>query len=284
MKPKFACADFTFPLLKHDHTLKLINMMGFEGVDIGLFQDRSHLQPRSEFADLTNNAKKLSKKLEEINLKPADVFLQCDNDFSMYPFNHPEKERRSFAKDWFKKTLEYASLLNGQHVTILPGVEISGDYAKDFDLAVKELSWCVEKAKEYDITLGVEAHVGSLVQQPKQAERLVQSVDGLTLTLDFTHFVRLGVEEGDYLPLLKYARHFHARNASPGDIQVVASENTIDYDKVVRKMIEMNYDDYVGIEFFWSEWENGNRVDNVSESILLKNFICEKWEQYSENL
>jgi len=251
--------------------------MGFEGVDIGLFEGRSHLQPSSEFADLEKNAKILAKKLNKLNLKAADVFLQCDNDFSMYPFNHPDKERRDFAKDWFIKTLEYASILNGHHITILPGVEISGDYDKDFDLAVEELGWCAEKAKEYNITLGVEAHVGSLVQQPKQAAKLIGETKGLTLTLDFTHFVSLGVKEADYLPLLKYAAHFHARNASPGDIQTVFSENTIDYEKVVKNMIDLNYCGYVGIEFFWSEWENGNRVDNVSETILLRNYIEECW-------
>ena len=278
MKPKFACADFSFPLLEHAHALKLISMMGFKGVDIGLFEGRSHIQPSTQFPNLKENAQKLANQLDELGLNAADVFLQCDNDFSMYPFNHPEKAKRDFAKDWFEKTLEFASLLGGHHVTILPGVEISGNYEADFDLAVKELGWCAEKAKAYGIILGTEAHVGSLVQQPAQAERLIKAVDGLTLTLDFTHFVRLGVEEKDYLPLLRYARHFHARNATPGDIQVVFKENTIDYEKVVKKMVEMNYSDYVGIEFFWSEWENGNKVDNVSETILLKNFIEEKWK------
>ncbi len=43
MKPKLACADFTFPLLPHANALDLIAMLGIKGVDIGLFEDRSHL-------------------------------------------------------------------------------------------------------------------------------------------------------------------------------------------------------------------------------------------------
>lgn len=277
MKPRFACADFTFPLLKHDHVLQLISMMGFEGVDIGLFEGRSHLQPSSEFPDLKKNAEKLSKKLKQFGLVAADVFLQCDNDFSLYAINHTDKKRREFAKDWFVKALEYASILEGHHVTILPGVEISSDYQSDFERAVDELGWCVEKAKEFGVTLGVEAHVGSLVQHPNQAADLIKKTEGLTLTLDFTHFVRLGAAESDYMPLIEYASHFHARNASPGQIQTVSKENVIDYDKVVLLMIEQKYPGFVGIEFFWSEWENGNRVDNISETILLKNYIKECW-------
>ena len=45
MKFKLSCADFTFPLLPHDDALDLIAKLGVEGVDIGLFEGRSHIQP-----------------------------------------------------------------------------------------------------------------------------------------------------------------------------------------------------------------------------------------------
>jgi sugar phosphate isomerase/epimerase len=281
MKPRYACADFTFPLLKHEQALQLIAMMEFEGVDIGLFEGRSHLQPSSEFPELEKRAKQLKKKLEHHGLVAADVFLQCDNDFSIYAINQTDIKRREKARDWYLKTLEYAGYLEGKHVTILPGVEISGDYQADFNRAVDELNWRIEKARERGIILGVEAHFGSLVQDPRKARQLVEKTDGLTLTLDMTHFVRLGADESDYMALIPYASHFHARNATPGNLQVVFKENVIDYDKVVRLMIETGYSGFMGIEFFWNEWENGNRVDNVSETILLKNYIQERWDHYS---
>ena len=49
MNLKLACADFTFPLLAHDHVLDLIAMLGFEGVDVGLFEGRSYLWPSRVF-------------------------------------------------------------------------------------------------------------------------------------------------------------------------------------------------------------------------------------------
>ncbi len=51
MSYPLACADFAFPLLSHDHALDLISMIGVEGVDIGLFEGRSHLHPSREFGD-----------------------------------------------------------------------------------------------------------------------------------------------------------------------------------------------------------------------------------------
>ena len=44
---KLACADFTFPLLPHDKVLDLIAALELDGVDIGLFEGRSHLWPSS---------------------------------------------------------------------------------------------------------------------------------------------------------------------------------------------------------------------------------------------
>ena len=63
MKPKLACADFTFPLLPHAKALDLIAMLGIKGVDIGLFEDRSHLWPSREFKRLRPSARQLKKKL-----------------------------------------------------------------------------------------------------------------------------------------------------------------------------------------------------------------------------
>ena len=68
MRPKLACADFTFPILPHSQVLQLISMLGLKGVDIGLFEDRSHLQPSSEFANVRRSARRVRKQLEDTGL------------------------------------------------------------------------------------------------------------------------------------------------------------------------------------------------------------------------
>jgi hypothetical protein len=57
--PKLACADFSFPLLPHDKALDLIALLDFEGVDIGLFEGRSHLWPSRVFEDVAGSAGEL---------------------------------------------------------------------------------------------------------------------------------------------------------------------------------------------------------------------------------
>ncbi|MEG2189712.1 MAG: hypothetical protein RRY08_07755, partial [Christensenella sp.] len=59
MKYKFASADFTFPLLEHDKVIKLVGLLGFDGIDIGLFENRGHLQPSAVFSNTAQNGKLL---------------------------------------------------------------------------------------------------------------------------------------------------------------------------------------------------------------------------------
>ena len=72
MKFKLACADFTFPLLPHDRVLDLIAMLEFDGVDIGLFEGRSHLWPSKVFSSPANSGKALGRQLadREIDMSP----------------------------------------------------------------------------------------------------------------------------------------------------------------------------------------------------------------------
>src|SRR5712671_2075151 len=124
---KLACADFAFPLLPHDRVLDLIAMLEFDGVDIGLFEGRSHLWPSKEFKSPAKSGKKLSRKLADRGLRCADVFLQLDPSFIPYAINQPEAARRRRARDWFLKALDYANAGGAKHVTILPGINFENE-------------------------------------------------------------------------------------------------------------------------------------------------------------
>jgi sugar phosphate isomerase/epimerase len=274
MKRKLACADFTFPLLPHDKVLQLIAMLGLEGVDIGLFEDRSHLWPSREFENVEKSAKRLRAALEANGLLPADVFLQMAPDFTPYAINHPEPERRARARDWFAKTVDYAATAGARHVTTLPGVYFEQQsHEEAWKRSVEELQWRVQRAKEHGIVFAVEAHVGSIAPDPRSAAALVEQVPGLTLTLDYTHFTRLGVGDAEVEPLVQYASHFHARGARQGRLQAPLNQSTIDYRRVLEVMDQTGYSGWIGIEYVWMDWEHCNECDNLSETILLRDFL-----------
>ncbi len=274
MELKLACADFAFPLLPHDKVLDLISMLEIEGVDIGLFEDRSHLQPSMMFKNIKKNAKELSNKLKDRGLIPADIFIQTALDFITSASNHPDEKVRKKSRERFLETLEFAAECGSKHVSALPGVNFEEEPKEDsFKRCCDELLWRCDNAKKHGLVFGVEAHLGSIAQTPEETLRLLQNVPGLTLTLDYTHFTKVGIPDAEIEPLIKYASHFHARGAAKNRLQTGLKENTIDYARVINVMKETNYPGTIGIEYTWNEWEGCNKTDNISETILLRDFI-----------
>jgi len=277
VKLKLACADFTFPLLSHDRVLELIGLLEFDGVDIGLFEGRSHLWPSKVFKNPARSGAELRKKLSQHGLACADVFLQMAPDFVPYAINHPEASRRRRARDWFSRTLDYAKAAGAKHVTTLPGVGFVREKPIDsMRRTCDELAWRLDEARQQHITFSIEAHVGSIVPRPKPALHLLRSVSGLTLTLDYTHFTRCGLPDRQVEPLVAYASHFHARGACRGRLQAAFKQNTIDYARVLTAMRKANYRGYIGVEYVWIDWEHCNEVDNLSETIQMRDFLRKK--------
>jgi sugar phosphate isomerase/epimerase len=274
MASPLACADFTFPLLPHAKVLQLIAMLEFTGVDIGLFENRSHLWPSREFAQLDQHARRLKDQLDACGLVAADIFLQLDPDFAPYAINQPDAARRQFARDQFSRTLDYAARAGAHHVTTLPGVTFDTETPADsWQRALDELHWRVEQAHRNDIIFGVEAHVGSIAPDPHLAAELIAQVPGLTLTLDCTHFIRLGMAAAEVEPLIALASHFHVRGARPGRLQTAFKDNVIDYARVLDIMRSTGYTGWLGIEYIWIDWENCNECDNLSETILFRDHL-----------
>ena len=205
-------------------------------------------------------------------LKAADVFLQMALDFTSVAPNHPDKAVRESMREGFRKNLEYAAVCQSKHVTALPGVWFE-DREKSFETCCNELLWRVEQAKKYNIIFGIEGHIGSIAQTPEELLDLLNNVPGLTLSLDYTHFLRQDIPQERCHPLIPYASHFHMRGAARGRLQTPMSENEIDYPHILKVLKEGNYDGFIGVEYTYNDWEDCNKTDNLSETILMKRLI-----------
>ena len=284
-KLKFACADYTFPLLAHDKVLSLIAMLDCEGVDIGLFSGRSHLTPETEFDQPAKRAKLLKKKLEDRGLVATDVYLQLDTDFSPYAINHPEKKRRELAREGFYKLMGYANELGADHITCLPGMIFPGEEkSASVQRCYEELSWRLEKSASSGLVFAIEVHIGSPFINPVDTLLLLESVPALTLTLDYTHYVYAGYAQNAVDLFLNNASHFHARGGKERQLQTTMTENIIDYNAITHKLKSTNYNGWIGLEYIWTEWERCNEADTISETIRLRDIIKNAFEDRSKNL
>jgi sugar phosphate isomerase/epimerase len=268
---RLACGDHSFPLLEHEQVCDLVRMLGMDAIDIGLMGNRSHVRPENIRGDIAGWAGRISERVRSRGLEIADVFLIPWTDFAVMAPNHPDEAERARAAELFRDVLDFTVRVGAGGMTMLPGVPFAGeDTEVSFDRASRELAWRVAEAHARGIRLSVEPHNESIVEEPADALRLVEATPGLEITLDHTHFVSRGHDELEGDPLIPHTRHFHARCGCDGRLQARMQENTIDFERIVRKLRDEDYDGYLAVEYVWTEWGRCNECDNVSETVLLR--------------
>lgn len=274
---RLACSDYTFPLLSHEHAIQLVAMMEFEGIDIGLMGGRSHVRPEDVRSDIPKWSGILSDRVRSAGLKVADLFVIPWTDFERMAPNHPDARQRNDAAALFRDMLELAVGINADGITILPGIDWPGESHEDcLQRASQELAWRAEEAAKVGLRFSVEAHTGSVAGSPAQAARLIEMTPGLKLTLDYSHFVVQGMDEAEIDPLIRHAGHFHARGVRQGQLQAPVKDNSLDYNRVVDLLRQEGYDGWIAVEYVWTEWQRCNECDNVSESLLLRDWLKSK--------
>ncbi len=271
---RLACADFTFPLVSHETSLDLIAALGFSGVDVGFFEGRSHVQPSTALRNPTASARKLQARCAERGLAIADLFLIPGSTVEDLAPNHPDASVRRKARDLFERSLAFAQACGAEHFSALPGVHWPTESRRDSAArCVEEMAWREDRAAAAGLPFSIEAHTGSIVAKPAQVLELIKQVPGLRLTLDYGHFANQGLSADAIEPLLPHAGHVHARGSCKGKIQVVAAENTIDFPRMVAALRGLKYTGWICLEYVWMDKWDCNRVDNLSETVLLRDVL-----------
>ena len=268
---KFSCADFTFPIPDRGTALGLIKLLGFDHVDIGLFARSTHFSPVDLLAAPRSYIAQVREDLDATELRASDVFVQIGVDPAECAANDPQPAVRAANRETFKRSLEFSGILGCGHMTGLPGVWHAGiSREHDLDLAAEEAAWRIAACEDAEVTYAFEPHVGSICEDVRSTHAFLARVEGLTLTLDYGHFVMAGEDStliGDLLPC---ASHVHVRGGSLGRLQTSVDENTIDFSGMLTALNRISYDGFLALEYVWIDWNGCNRTDNVSETLLLR--------------
>lgn len=268
----FSCCDFTFPTLPHEKALRLISLMEFKYADIGLFQDRSHIQPEEQLKEPEKNGAALKRLAEDCGLKVEDVFLQSSLDFMEVAVNHPDEKIRTAERDKFERLVDFALAADCKHLTCLPGCVFD---ESSRGLCIDELKWRTDYAGGRGVVYSVEPHIGSIMQEPEVCLSILEDVPGLTLALDYSHFWSRGISAERLTPLVKYASTIHARGSAQGHTQTPFELSTADFAKMCENIKSVGYDGMICMEYCYLSWEGLNRADNVSETMKLRQYLAD---------
>jgi sugar phosphate isomerase/epimerase len=267
---RFSCSDYTFPKLPRAKRFALLQLLGFKYVDIGLFERSPDLRPSQLLASPRAFTKKLQSDLKQSGLQASDVFLQTGEDPAVSAANDSSLTVRSRNRKTFLRALDLCASLGCTHLTGLPGVWHKGTRkADDLALAVEEACWRQCVAADAGVSYAIEAHVGSICVDVASTRTLLDCVPGLTLTLDYGHFVSAGIDSRAIHSLVPFASHIHARGGAHNRPQAPVRENAIDFAGMIKHLQKQRYKGFIAIEYVWVDWMECDRTDNVSETLLL---------------
>jgi sugar phosphate isomerase/epimerase len=268
---RFSCADFTFPVLERSASLRLIKLLGFDYVDIGLFTRSTHFSPIDLQAAPHSYTAQVLQELDDAELRVSDVFVQLGADPSERAANDPSSSIRIKNREVFSHALEFSVAAHCNHLTGLPGVFHSAIHREaDLELAAEEAEWRMTACNNAGVQYAIEAHVGSICGEVESARAFLRRVQGLTLTLDYGHFVMAGESSARVHDLLPFASHIHVRGGAPERLQTSVDDNTIDFAGMLTGLTQLGFDGFLALEYVWIDWKGCNRTDNVSETILLR--------------
>jgi sugar phosphate isomerase/epimerase len=167
--------------------------------------------------------------------------------------------------------LDFSAAAGCRHLTGLPGVFHSASSREtDLGLAVEEAEWRTKACRSAGVQYAIEPHVGSICFDVESTRTFLDRVEGLTLTLDYGHFIMTNESSVRVHDLLPLASHVHVRGGAPDRLQTSVDENTIDFAGMLAELMQLGYDGFLALEYVWGDWKGCNRTDNVSETILLR--------------
>jgi sugar phosphate isomerase/epimerase len=274
---KFSCADFTFPVLERTAALKLVKLLGFDHVDIGLFARSTHFSPVDLQAAPQSYTAQVLQDLDDAELRASDVFVQIGVDPSERAANDPSSDIRIKNREVFSRALEFCVAVRCNHLTGLPGVfHSTNPREKDLETAAEETAWRIKECAREGVQYAIEPHVGSICGEVESARAFLRRVEGLTLTLDYGHFVMAGESSALVHDLLTFASHVHVRGGAPDRLQTSVDENAIDFTGMLAGLKQLGFDGFLSLEYVWVDWNGCNRTDNVSETVLLRRSLESK--------
>lgn len=265
------CTSWSWSLLPFAEVARIMSLLGFHAIDVGAFSGWTHFEPNDLAADPHGSAARIRASVSPYEMQLTDLFVTFGPGLDVHCVNDPDRSIRDRNLETFKRLTEFCQAANIPGISLCPGVEhaMVGRQAS-LEISVEELTRLAQAGHDAGIRVSFEPHVESITESPSDTLAVVQSVPHLTLTLDFSHFIYQGYSQAELEVLLPHTGHYHLRQAAPGAIQCRFSEGTIDFPRAMDQLIEGAYQGYAAFEYVWEQWMDNDRVDVLSETLLLR--------------
>ena len=268
---KATCTSWSWSLLPFERVAQIMSLLGFRAIDLGAFAGWAHYEPGILASRPEAMAQEIGQISQRYEMALTDMIVTFGTGLVEKCVNFPDRGVRDANLETFKGLAEFCHYAGIPGITLCPGVEhASLGRASSLQLAMDELARLAEAGKQADLRVSFEPHAESITESPEDALQAVQQVPHLSLTLDYSHFAYLGYSDQEIEPLVPYAGHFHVRQAKSGVLQCRTTEGQIDFERALTRLQECGYDGWVAFEYVWEQWLENDRVDVLSETLILR--------------
>ncbi|TIC86453.1 TIM barrel protein [Nocardioides sp. GY 10127] len=279
-----AIADYCFRVVPWENSLGVIKALGFDDINLCLMEGLSHIDPMDFTTDeaVDEVAARVGKTVaaHELGINSMHITPRSVDTVAV---NSRDAEGLAHARSLFGRGLRMAEALGIPRITVLPGLRFEDEsYETSFERAIGELTAWAGRAHDAGVSLSVEAHGGSLMENPAEAARLASEVPHLALTCDPAYFISSGSPMEDLDVLYPYVGYVHGRGGRPGRLQAPMRENTIDWERLIAGVAANDLATAAGLESVCMDVEGEsaehmpedhchlNELDVATESVLLK--------------
>ncbi|MFP4321373.1 MAG: sugar phosphate isomerase/epimerase family protein [Anaerolineales bacterium] len=256
---KLACHAWAYNDKSLDEALGTIARLGFRHVDLG---SGPHFNPEAAAKQPNAEAKRIRDLLEQHHLELTDVYL-------MLPYtNAPEPERRDMQLALFGRLVPFVLALGAPGITISPGIVHPDGDDHALARAIPALMRMSEIVEDVDVRLSYEPHMDSPIITPETALLALEAVPGLSLSLDYAHFIVQGYSLGDLTPLLPHTSHVQIRQAVKGRLQTPFDQGRVDLGLLMRDLQAADYRGVVSVEYMTTVGWHGMMPVNITQETV----------------
>jgi len=232
-----ACSSGLFHQLLLEHALRGIAKLGFRRVDLLAVEGWNHINPSHAADDVNAVDARLQQALEAAGVE-LDAF-NMGFSTALHERRPAACERRqaeaaAMAELMSRYNLTAASLVPGR-----PDGQLSAE--TQIERSVASLREIVAVTRPYGLTIALECHVDSIMEDPAIAARILDEVPGLTVAYDPSHLIMQGIALEDTGPLLDRVGRVHLRDAARGEMQVRYGRGELDLDRLLALLAEHGY-------------------------------------------
>ena len=118
----------------------------------------------------------------------------------------------------------------------------SAELGTPFNAEIERLQTLVALASREGIRVGLQTEVGRMTETPDTAVVMCNSVKGLGITLDPSHYI-YGPHSGvNYDQVLKHVYHVRLRDTTKDQLQVRVGQGEVEYGRLVNQLHKVHYD------------------------------------------